>query len=299
MNLGNLLNKLDSKLGFLMFKNNNIFSYNLFHYFYEKNITNINSNLYQSFLIKGFYKGPSINLDIINLIKKEMSLQSPKTDAQRFILFKWTDNLISYLNRILKNDLDQTIIDLQKYYNSKIILTHARIQRNFGFKKIQSEEEFSENYHNDRWLSTYFKIFINLEDINISKGPTFLIPRDQKKNFLNETKYKNRLNYKNIDFENAYINVGKIGETLIFSPSICIHKAGIPEINQKRDVLMLQFSVTPFEENEKFNLDKFNFEITKDLLGESDKLSYHYAKPYGFIKTFKLYRKFKKNLIKN
>ena len=95
-----------------------------------------------------------------------------------------------------------------------------------GMKKF--EEKFSDNFHNDRWLSTYFKIFINLEDID-HKGPTYIIPRDKKEDFIKKSRYKNRSNYSEVDYEHSYINIGNRGESLIFNPSICLHKAGVPK----------------------------------------------------------------------
>ena len=56
MNIGKFLNSLDDKFGYLIFKNNNIFSYNLFSYFYEKNIVNPHSELLESYNKQGFFK---------------------------------------------------------------------------------------------------------------------------------------------------------------------------------------------------------------------------------------------------
>ena len=66
--------------------------------------------------------------------------------------------------------------------------------------KNDLEENFSHNFYNDRWLSTYFKIFINLEDIGYDKT-TFIIPGNKKKEFIKISKYKNRKNYKETDLK--------------------------------------------------------------------------------------------------
>tara|TARA_B100000963_G_scaffold361743_2_gene399159 strand:- start:971 stop:1873 length:903 start_codon:yes stop_codon:yes gene_type:complete len=299
MNIGKILNSLDDKLGFWLFKNNNIFSYNLFSYFYEKNIINHHSDLIEIYQKRGFFKGPKINHSLIEQLNVQIKNQEIKKNSENFFLFKWNKDLKEILNKIIFKELEETIIKLQKYYNSKIILTHARIQRNYGYEKKNLEEKFSDNFHNDRWLSTYFKIFINLEDIGHDKGPTFIIPRNKKKEFIKISKYKNRKNYNETDFKDTYINVGKIGETLIFNPSICIHKAGNPLTNKSRDMLMLQFSAIPSEKQAKFNLQDLDFTIEDNMLGDYDELSYIYCKPYGFYKTFKLYQKFKKNLVRS
>ena len=298
MNIGKFLNSLDDKFGYLIFKNNNIFSYNLFSYFYEKNIVNPHSELLESYNKQGFFKGPKIDLNLIEKLNNEIKFQNILKNENNYSIFNWNKNLKEILKKIIFNELKPIIIKLQKYYNAKIILTHARIQRNYGYEKNDLEENFSDNFHNDRWLSTYFKIFINLEDIGYDKGPTFIIPRNKKKEFIKISKYKNRKNYKETDFKGTYINIGKIGETFIFNPSICLHKAGNPTTNKTRDMLMLQFSAIPSENQTIYDLENLEFNIDDRMLGDHDELSYIYCKPYGFYKTFKLYQKFKKNLIK-
>ena len=64
-------------------------------------------------------------------------------------------------------------------------------------------------------------------------------------------------------------------------------------------MLMLQFSAIPYEKQSKFNLQDLDFTIEDNMLGDYDELSYIYCKPYGFYKTFKLYQKFKKNLVRS
>ena len=64
MNIGNILNKLDDRLGIWIFKNNNIFSYNLFSYFYEKNIINPHSDLIENYKKINFLEFRDIIYDI-------------------------------------------------------------------------------------------------------------------------------------------------------------------------------------------------------------------------------------------
>ena len=51
-------------------------------------------------------------------------------------------------------------------------------------------------------------------------------------------------------------------------------------------MLMLQFAATPNYKNQ--SLGNLNFELNEDVFLDHDKLSYKYAKPYGFRKTYKL-----------
>jgi|LakMenE18May11ns_1017448.scaffolds.fasta_scaffold9826226_2 hypothetical protein len=290
-NIGDLINLLDDKLGFFFFKNNNLFSYNLFSKFFEKKIIKESSNLLiNSYKKNGFAKGPAISRGLVDQINSEIQKQKVEMNKNNFYLFKWTDELKILLKKIIHQELYQTIVDLQMYHCSPIILTHVRIQRNFGYKKEAFKEQFSDNFHNDRWLCTYIKIFINLEDVGEDKGPTYIIPKNKTADFIKTTNYKSRNNYKDIRYKNTYLNIGASGESFVFNPSQCIHRAGIPAQGQKRDIMMLQLCVTP--NYNKQDLKKIDVNLTDEAFGDYDKLSYYYTKPYGLKKTYKLFEDF-------
>ena len=93
MNIGKFLNSLDDKFGYLIFKNNNIFSYNLFSYFYEKNIVNPHSELLESYNKQGFFKGPKIDLNLIEKLNNEIKFQNILKNENNYSIFNWNKNL--------------------------------------------------------------------------------------------------------------------------------------------------------------------------------------------------------------
>ncbi len=286
--INNLVNFLDDRFGLIFFKNNNLFSYNVFHNLFKKRIINKKNDpdFLKDYTENGFLNGPKVSNNSINEIISEISLQKNISSDQSYHLFEWSKKMKIHLEKIIYSDIGNILLDLQKYYCSPLLLTHARVQRNFGFTKEDLVEKYSDNFHNDKWLFTYIKVFINLEDIDENSGPTHIIPLSKTKEFIKSTKYKSRNEYLNKDFKGIFVNTGKKSDSFVFCPSLCIHKAGIPKNNKKRDMLMLQFAATPNYKNQ--SLGNLNFELNEDVFLDHDKLSYKYAKPYGFRKTYKL-----------
>ena len=238
----------------------------------------------------GFFNGPQISDNSINEIISEINLQKNISLDKGYHLFEWSKKMKICLEKIIYADIKNILVDLQKYYCSPLFLTHARVQRNFGFVKDSLVEKYSDNFHNDRWLFTYIKVFINLEDIDENTGPTHIIPLNKTKKFIKFTKYKSRDEYLNINFEDIFINTGKKNDSFVFCPSLCIHKAGIPKKNKTRDMLMLQFAAIPNSKNQSLN--DLYVHLNDEVFGDHDKLSYKYAKPYGFRATYKLLNNF-------
>ena len=62
---------------------------------------------------------------------------------------------------------------IEKYFNLKMYLINAVVQRNLPLdKKIEHKTNvYSNNYHVDYYIMNYFKMFINLQDIDETQGP--------------------------------------------------------------------------------------------------------------------------------
>ena len=99
-------------------------------------------------------------------------------------------------------------------------------------------------------------------DVGENDGPMHIVYKNKTKDFFKHAKYRNQENY--VDIENdslIYKNVGKEGESFLFSSPECMHKAGIPE--QHRDIMEVIFiantdtslkseDINIFEKNENF-----------------------------------------------
>ena len=88
--------------------------------------------------------------------------------------------------------------------------------------------------------------------------------------------YKNRDNY-DPDFDKSIVfkNTGKKGSSLIFSPSLCFHKAGVPE--KCRDMIQLVFAALPIDKKKLPNEEINIFDENNELISET--------KPFGFLKS--------------
>ena len=71
------------------------------------------------------------------------------------------------------------------------------VSRNFPLdKKIEHNTNvYSNNYHVDYYIMNYFKMFINLQDVDETQGPMIFIQKKTQKKFITSNKYKNRSNY--------------------------------------------------------------------------------------------------------
>ena len=86
-------------------------------------------------------------------------------------------------------------------------------------KKIEHNTNvYSNNYHVDYYIMNYFKMFINLQDVDETQGPMNLLFKKTQK-FITSNKYKNRSNYelKNEKRLSVIKNTGSIGDLFICS----------------------------------------------------------------------------------
>lgn len=237
----------------------------------------------------GFAK---LNVDIkdeVNIICE--NLTEPKfKNNDKTCNFDLNDKVIDALNNILDNKLSNTKKSLENYFSSKIFPAYVNISRNLHYEKNEiSHELYSNNFHNDSYVLTHFKIFFNLMDVSEKNGPLEIIPKKKNGEFIKKSKYKDRYDYKEkSDLDDIlYKNTGKKGEICIFDPSQCIHRASIPTKDNYRDFLTITFVCIPDNENIKKNL-LTNLNIFKY---ENNSLI-KYAKPNGFIKSLKLFSKY-------
>ena len=290
---GDLINKFDKFLGALFFGNLNTFSYCLFNYYFCRKILNkkiLNKNeTIKTFDQEGFVQLKNFDVEKIKKLNEELSKQNIyKSEGNRFI-YKIDDNVKQIIKSIILIDCKNVLDDLKKYYNSNIYLGHALITRNFNYDPSKGES-YSSYFHCDGYLYTYFKILINLSDVDSNMGPMQIINKKNTKKNINIFKYSSR-NYtkqKKINSE-IFINTSPVGNGLLVSTPQCLHKAGIPKKNFYRDMLYLIFCAYPNKDEDIFSYDnEKNSTIWENNSKEVKKLS----KPYGYKKLFKLYNNF-------
>lgn len=269
----NFIDKINYNLGLLLFKNSNLFSLNLYKYFYKKNICNLNllsNSFINSYYRNGYSKLGSASPKNIEKLKHLLSLQEPTINEEYLFHYKVTPEIYEIIKKILNNDLKEKLNLIEKYYNNKLFLTFLTISRNYPSKKI--EESYSNFFHTDGYAYNMFKIFINLHDVNEENGPLTLVKKEYATDFLKRFKYKNRYTYQKTEKENSdifYKNIGKSGEMFLCSTTELIHRAGDPTSEHHRDMVFLNFVASPTHQKDLSLLqyeDKlYNDSLIKEL----------------------------------
>ena len=263
-------------------------SYNLFNkiFFLFKCKLKFADTSIKEFSSKGFVKSKTVDSRYITdlcLLLNDTNRVYKENVTTYIINYNLKQKIKEIFNKYFYNEIK----NFEKFFSSKIIVTNVMIWKNHGYDKFNNKDNqfFSEKYHTDNYLFTYFKLFINLEEVNDDKGPLHLIKKKDSKIFLNFSKYKNRNSYMEDKIEKlVYRNTGKAGESLFFSSSECYHRAGIPNSDNSRLMLGFVFNVIPNTENDNY----FLLEKSKSNLFINDYWSKYYGKPSKFRDMLKL-----------
>lgn len=288
-----MLKTLKNEISLSFFKNQNNISYNLFNSIYQifKLKPNLDNQTVLNFIKNGYSSSVSVKEAEIDSIKDNLN----KTDKN------YSNNVTTYtLNKQLKilikdifiNNFKDEIKKFSDFYSSRIIVSHIKIFTNHGFDhKVNKEKQFfSEKYHTDNYHFTYFKLFINLENVNNEKGPLHFVPKPNIKKFIRISNYKNRFSYNEDEPKDLiFKNVGKKGDSLFVNTTQCIHRAGIPTENKTRTILLFHLNAIP---GTKDNINYFEYEDFPEDIFFTDYWSRYFAKPRKFSENFKLLRNF-------
>ncbi len=258
ISIGKSIDNYSKKISFKLFNKNTSLLWAIFNQFIHKLIIkkNKNDNRLNNFLRDGFLKLDEKFLEEVNFINNQRIIDKKDIGRQFYVLGEEDKNrLISSLERKLK----PLFCDLKETYKSEVYLGDVRIWRNFNIDGIKKEKNiYSEDFHTDGYLCTYLKIHVNLMDVKHEDGPLNIIKKNFTQNFIDDFKYKNRREYKDInpkEVEYLIVNTGKKGDAILFDSSNCYHRATIP--NNFRDMMQLTILIHP-KKLEKFYVgDKF------------------------------------------
>ena len=220
------------------------------------------------------------------------------------IRFSLNEDSKEVIRNILRSPKFQVLKNkIEKYFNLKLYLINAMVSRNLPLdKKIEHNTNiYSNNYHVDYYIMNYFKMFINLQDVDETQGPMNLYSKKNSKKFVTANNYKDRSNYnlKNEKELGVIKNTGSKGDLFICSTPQCLHRASSPEIGKKRDMLFLTFAATIESENSNQDLLSFEKKFYDDVWSNGDQLRKILCKPNSARKQFFLFKKFVKNKINN
>ena len=282
-----MLNSISVKLSLKLFKLRKPLELVLFDKLFYKFVANLKnaSNTVLGFHKNGFVKiNPNISeeIDIIN-----NNLEMDKDQKGPLYKFKINEKADNAIKKIINVKIKKEIQELETYFNSKIVPAMIHLRRNTYYKKIDaSHESYSDNFHNDAYVLTHFKIFFNIMNVKESNGPMHIVSKKNTKKFFKKINYKDRSNYKQnvFDTELLYSNTGQKCETLIFDPTQCLHRATVPSEGNYRDYLAITFVCLPKDKP-----------ITDKLINNTNVHKYEnnsllrFAKPHGFRSTLKLF----------
>ena len=293
--IGNVINKVDKFLGTLFFGNLNTFSYCLFNHFFCKQNLNKKilktNDIVRKFDEEGFASFKNINPNKINDLNIELSKQKAYKSKNNRFVYAIDDSVKKIIKSMILEDCKIILDDLKKYYNSNIYLGQALITRNFHYDPSEGES-YSSYFHCDGYLCTYFKILINLSDVDSNMGAINILNKVDTKNNIKLFKYSSRnyIKQKKINSQ-IFVNTSPVGSGLLVSTPQCLHKAGIPKKNYHRDMLYLIFCAYPNKDENIFYYEKEKNNPIWNAYSQS--VVKKLGKPYGYKNLFKLYSDFK------
>ena len=233
-----------------VFNNSNNFYYNIHGAIYKKMICNKKfvSDKIKNFHNLGYFNSENCK-EYASKISNEIKKQNINNEKNYF-RFEITEEIKELVKNCIKDMHDRNLKELGSYFNGKIYVSDCQIKRNFSINEIYEtknekvSEPFNNFFHCDGYLYNYFKLFINLQDVNDNNGPLNYFSIKDNSFFLKKTNYKSRLDYKKTTFEKGLKrNIGKIGDSLFMSTPSCFHRAEPPKDNTHRDMLFITFLV--------------------------------------------------------
>jgi len=185
----NFLSKINKFGGIFFFNNPNTLNYSIYNYFYNKYIINLNQKDEEiNFFHENGYLKPNINFkeEVLEL-RKNLDDDKKHPFKSEFKFF-WLIN--NKGKEIIKNILYSKKFSnlkkkLENYYNLNTYIINIEAARNFPLPGDEHKiKAYSNEYHVDYYIMNYFKIFINLDDVDHAKGPTNLYSKKNSKKFV-------------------------------------------------------------------------------------------------------------------
>lgn len=294
MKIYKLINFLDKYFGYFFFKNYNALTYNFFDLFLKNKISKkINNNFIKNLLKEGYFVINFHFSDFANKLSSLIKLQDTKKNGAKYYKFNIDEDIKKLIKKFVNNDISNYLNNIKDYFNSNIYVTNVTLKRNFYSTEAEEKEIYNNFYHNDAYIYTHFKLFVNLMDMDENTGPTHVFSILNTKKIINKVKkYKRNNLIEKLNSEiKPYKHIGPAGKSFFCLTSKCLHKAGIPSKDKFRDYLIITFVAYPDKKNDDifYFEDSFKNEIWN---GNTNKLTSSLAKPYTIKQMFNLYKRF-------
>jgi len=280
------------KFSLVIFNQRLPFIYIFFNTLYKKFIANKNVNdQIKKFHQSGFTKLKVNVTEIIDEYKDKFLIEENKKDKDTKRLFLSLNDVDkkNFMVKI-KKKLRPSIEQLENYFNCNVVVTDVKMIRNYNHNDQNNldVEHYSNHFHQDSYLMTYNKIFINLMDISENDGPLEIVPDEMRKSFIKSFNYKDRNDYNTSgDSSLIYKNTGKKGDCFLFSSPRVFHRAGVPQ--KFRDNLVIIIITIP-----KYYHQNLNIKSEENLFEDNFKYFEKFVKPFSIIRVVKLFIEFYK-----
>ena len=278
------------KISLKLFNQRIPITYLLFNFIYKKFFLNKKSD--NSELIKfhnsGFLKTEINFKEIIDEYEPNFFIDDNKDQSKKSSNIKIKDEYKKAFLTKIENKLKPLIEKLENYLKCEVFISQVTMTRNHYHKDKDNlnVSHYSNHFHQDGYLLNYMKVFVNLMDINEIDGPLEIIPKENKEQFLKSFRYKDMNDY-NLSGNKKliYKNIGKKGDSFLFSSSQVFHRAGVPD--NFRDNMMIILSGVPANSIDKeVDLD------TDKIFGDNSKFIFRFSKPFGIKNILKIFNIF-------
>jgi hypothetical protein len=139
---------------------------------------------------------------------------------------------------------DRIIEALRATLGTNFEVISYTIWRNHNLPDSGGADVYSNRWHTDGARTDEYKLFVFLHDVMADHGGTIIATREESR-LACRSGYWSRKNYagatgifKTLDEKSCM--TGPKGYAYIFSPNLCLHRAGVPEAGLTRTVLMVR-----------------------------------------------------------
>lgn len=144
------------------------------------------------------------------------------------------------LQDVLNDDIRDAITD---YYGSRFDVVGWHAYRHYHRPeawKHEGDVPSIKRWHLDRWPPTSIKLFVLLNDVGPDDGPTEFIPTSESEGIDPAFKQAKAVPPEELKDYEIRTFTGKAGTAALFNPQLTVHRAGDPEKDRTRDMLVLK-----------------------------------------------------------
>ena len=131
-----LLEKINKSFGVKFFKNPNTLNYNMFNFFFKRNIVGTNEDLQRTYHNLGYLKPKVDSKDLANFLSNKIKSSKLKKMNLYSSRIEIDDEMKARIKNHINHDYNEVIETLKRYYKSDIAILNIHIKRNYGLDDV-------------------------------------------------------------------------------------------------------------------------------------------------------------------